>query len=312
MGGGPERTRVYRHHHLDSTRWDGFRPRPDDIIITTAYKAGTTWMQRIVSLLVLGPQPLPARLGELSPWVDARFRGPVEPILQSLEAQRHRRFIKSHLAADGLPFWEDVRYIVVGRDTRDVFMSLWNHYTGHTEFMYALLNDAGRPGPEFPRPPETPSALWRRWIREGWFDWEPDGWPYWSHHHHVATWWAHRELPNLLLVHYSDLLADLDTEMRRVATFLDIEVDDEVWPELVAAARFDAMKDEARRLDEADPTGGSRMVWHEGADTFFYKGTNGRWRSALTEDDLALYDDAAAALDPELRIWLERGRHAAH
>lgn len=163
--------------------------------------------------------------------------------------------------------------------------------------MYALLNDAARPGPEFPRPPETPSALWRRWIREGWFDWEPDGWPYWSHHHHVATWWPHRELPNVLLVHYSDLLADLDTEMRRVATFLDIEVDDQVWPELVAAARFDAMKDEARRLDAADPAGGSRMLGHDGADTFFYRGTNGRWRSALTEDDLALYDDAATALD---------------
>ncbi|MPZ73327.1 MAG: hypothetical protein GEU74_08870 [Nitriliruptorales bacterium] len=57
---------------------------------------------------------------------------PVEPILEALDAQSHRRFVKSHLAADGVPFWDEVCYIVVGRDTRDVFMSLWNHYSGHT------------------------------------------------------------------------------------------------------------------------------------------------------------------------------------
>ena len=29
-----------------------------------------------------------------------------------------------------------------------------------------------------------------------------------------------------------------------------------------------------------------------GADTFLYKGTNGRWRDVLTADELAAYDDA--------------------
>ena len=38
-----ERSRIYQNHHLDSTRWDKFIPRPDDIVITTSYKAGTTW-----------------------------------------------------------------------------------------------------------------------------------------------------------------------------------------------------------------------------------------------------------------------------
>src|SRR6476469_170675 len=96
--GIPTRTREYRNHHLDSTRWDGFVVRDDDIFITTAYKAGTTWTQRILAALLFGPQRLPDRLGNISPLVDARFHGPVEPILDGLEAQRHRRFIKSHLA----------------------------------------------------------------------------------------------------------------------------------------------------------------------------------------------------------------------
>src|SRR5690348_10669670 len=131
MARGPERTREYRNHHLDSTRWDRFNARDDDIVITTAYKAGTTWTQRIVAGLVFDGKALPAPLGELSPWIDARFIDPIETVLERVEAQRHRRFLKSHLAADGLRYFPEAKYIVVGRDTRDVFMSLFNHYSSY-------------------------------------------------------------------------------------------------------------------------------------------------------------------------------------
>ena len=301
----PERTREYRNHHLDSTRWDQFAVRDDDIIVTTAYKAGTTWTQRIIAALIFGPGTLPSNLDSLSPWIDARFHGPIEPILAATEAQTHRRFLKSHLAADGLKFFPETKYIVVGRDTRDVFMSLFNHYSGYTDLLYTLVNDADRPGPEFPRPPATPRELWPRWIGEGWFDWEPDGWPYWSHHHHLSTWWEFRDLSNVLFVHFGDLKTDPEAEMRRIAAFCDIEVAEETWPALVADVGLEAMRTEARGTD--DPMG---FAFQGGAARFFFKGENGRWRDELTDDDLALYDTAAATLDPQLRTWLEGGRHA--
>ncbi len=298
----PERTREYRNHHLDSTRWDSVVPRDDDVVITTAYKAGTTWTQRIVAALILGEGPVELR--SVSPWIDARFMGPLEPMVESIEAQRHRRFLKSHLALDGLRFFPNTKYIVVGRDTRDVFMSFWNHYSSYTDLAYELFNDAQRPGPELPRAPATPRELWPRWIAEGWFEWEPDGWPFWSHHHHLATWWAARDLPNIMFVHYGDLLADTASEMRRIAAFLEIDIEEEMWPSLVALVGIDAMRSEARGDD--DP---SSMIFQGGAQRFFFKGTNGRWRDALTDDDLALYDTAASTLDPALRTWLEHGRH---
>ena len=297
--GGPERSREYRNHHLDSTRWDRFIPRDDDIVISTAYKAGTTWTQRIVAALLFGPGPV-QDLSETSPWSDARFQSPIEPILETLESQRHRRFVKSHLAADGLPYFPQVKYLVVGRDTRDVFMSLWNHYSSYTELTYSLLNDPTRPGPEFPRCPKDPRELWPRWIGEGWFDWEPDGWPYWSHHHHLATWWAVRDAPNIMFVHYNDLLADTEAQMRRIAAFLEITVAEHTWPAIVADVGLDSMRREARRHDDR-----SSLVFQGGTATFFYKGTNGRWRETLTPDDLAMYDQAALKLDPALRAWLE-------
>src|SRR5947208_14890963 len=109
-------TRVYQNHHLDSTRWDGFVPRPDDIIVSASYKPGTTWTQRIVSLLILGPGPLPpGGLNNVSPWVDARFMEPVEPLSGRLAAQAHRRFAKSHLAFDAIPCCDGGQYTSGGR-----------------------------------------------------------------------------------------------------------------------------------------------------------------------------------------------------
>ena len=303
----PQRSHIYQNHHLDSTRWDGFVPRDDDIVITTAYKAGTTWTQRIVAALILGPPPLYADMNSLSPWIDARWMGPIEPILEGVEAQEHRRFVKSHLAADGLRYFPQAKYIVVGRDTRDVFMSLFNHYSAYTELIFMALNDADRPGAEFPRCPETPRELWPRWISEGWFDWEPDGWPYWSHHHHLSTWWESRDLDNVLFVHFGDLKADPEAEIRRIAAYLDIEIDATTMPGILETIGLDAMREEARGTD--DPMS---MGFEGGAARFFYKGDNGRWRGVLTDDDLARYETAASTLDPNLRQWLEGGRHATN
>jgi aryl sulfotransferase len=47
-------------------------------------------------------------------------------------------------------------------------------------------------------------------------------------------------------------------------------------------------------------------MWKGGGDTFFNKGTNGRWRDEITPENLALYDQAAdRALSPECRQWIE-------
>lgn len=62
------------------------------------------------------------------------------------------------------------------------------------------------------------------------------------------SYWAARNEPRLLLVHYNDLKADRDGEMRRIADFLDIDIPAALWPEIVAAAGFEAMKAQGEAL----------------------------------------------------------------
>ena len=54
----------------------------------------------------------------------------LDAVFARLEAQTRRRVIKSHLPLDAVPFFPELRYLVVVRDPRDVFMSFWNHYSG--------------------------------------------------------------------------------------------------------------------------------------------------------------------------------------
>jgi hypothetical protein len=119
----PQVTRTYQNHVLDSTHWQHYQPRTDDMIVSTSYKSGTTWTQEIVRQLLFCGQDVPERdaigLGQLSPWIERR-RAPLDEMLASLDAQQHRRSLKTHLALDGLRFFPQVKYIVVGRDAREL------------------------------------------------------------------------------------------------------------------------------------------------------------------------------------------------
>ncbi len=300
----PTVTRTYQNHHLDSTRWRIYSPRDDDIIISTSYKAGTTWTQMIVALLIFQDTDFPAPVMEMAPWIGFRPM-PLDDVRAILDAQTHRRFIKSHLALDGQPYYEQVKYICVGRSPLDVFMSLLNHYGAYTEGAYEDFNDTpGRVGDPFPRFEDNIPKLWDQWIKRGWFDWEPEGYPYWSHMHHARTWWEFRHLPNILHVHYNDMKADLAGQMQRIAAYLDIDVAEDKWPTLVQAATFDSMK------NNSDNVTGEKIsrIFEGGSKRFINKGTNERWRGILTDENLKRYEEVRdKEMEPACARWLEAG-----
>ena len=295
---------IYQNHHIDSTRWDSFKPRADDVVISTAYKSGTTWMQEIALQLVHHGRAVPWR-DDVSPWFE-RTRRPLDEVLQELEAQTSRRVIKSHLALDGILYFPQVKYIIVGRDARDVAMSLWNHYSNYTEKFYIDLNHSPRLiGPPIPHSPPTIHEFFQNWITRGWFSWESEGYPFWGNLHHTQSWWNYRHLDNILFVHFADLLRDVRGEMARIAKFLNADVTPEEIESIATRVDLDTMRNAEI---ERDKDGGLTDSFKGGAKTFYFKGTNGRWKTVLGDGDLALYRQAVRrVLTPDCAQWLENG-----
>ena len=300
---GPEIEHRYKNMIMDSGRWSDFEPRDGDIIVCSPYKAGTTWTRMICALLIFQQPELEQPLTKYSPWLDMRIE-PVHDVLGLYARQEHRRFIKTHTPLDGLPYFENAVYLCVARDPLDMFMSMLNQLlNADPAAQERLAKNAGNaPGP----PPDMPKdvhGMFDKWVDEGTFEWESDGWPYWSAFHHTRTFWKHRALPNLHFLHYADLSDDLAGEMRRVARLLDIEVRQDRWSGLVEAASFDSMKSNADRL----APGVDHKLWRDNS-RFFNKGTSGQWRDVLRDDAVARYRDTMnERYDPTMVRWVTEG-----
>jgi len=299
----------YKNVVFDSARWEGFTFRADDIVISTPPKCGTTWTQMICALLIFQTPTFDRSLDLISPWLDMQTRDLVS-VRADLDAQTHRRFIKTHTPFDGLPHDPDVTYICVGRDPRDVFRSWDNHIDNmNIEAVFTAreravglddVMDLLAQGP--PPRAETEIERFRLWVD----DETPatDAMSLLQTLHHLRTFWVEREQANIVMVHYNDLRTDLEGEMRRLAGNLGIEVPEVRWPELVAAATFENMRANADTV-APDTT---NAIWNDNR-RFFNRGCSGQWRDILDDDDLAHYHRRVAALvEPDLAAWAEQGR----
>lgn len=190
-------------------------------------------------------------------------------------------------------------------------MSFHNQANGFTQQVLAAMDAAGLADPAiaraYPAPIKDKAAHFHRWLTEGVAPGDTDGTPQMSFFHTEQTWWDERYRPNVLLAHYNDLKAYLDGEMRRIARFLGIEVAEARWPELVEAAGFHAMRRNGEAL-----MGRYAGLFTHGAQGFFHRGDNARWRGVFADEDLARYDALVASrLSPDCAGWVADGRRGA-
>lgn len=285
-----------RYHSFicDSTRWEGFELRPGDVVVTTPPKAGTTWMQHCCLHLVHGGRP-PAPLTEIAPWLDQSLE-PVEQVHARLAAQQHQRVIKTHTPMDGLPWSDDVVYVGVGRDPRDVVLSMMDHAANFDRDRAAALRSAA--GASEDPPPPIASDSVRTWLEE---DSPPTrfGSTLRFTLHHLSTLWEARHHPNVHLFHYADMKRDLPVQLRRLAAAIgrpDADVD-ALTPHLT----IEAMR---ARAEETAPNAASGVF--RSPAQFFAQGRSGAWRDALPQEELDIYERRLVELcpDPKLRAWL--------
>jgi aryl sulfotransferase len=287
----------YRSPDEDSGRWLGFPFRAGDIVISTRSKHGTTWLQMICALLVFQSSDLPAPLWELSPWLDWLVT-PRADVFARLSAQQHRRFIKTHTPLDGIPMDERATYVVVARHPLDAAVSLYHQGDNIDRARMRELIGGTLAPVVTARPPLA------EWLRS-WVDADPDPVQVLDSLPgvmlHLRGAWAERHRCNVVLVHYDDLVEDLDGEMLRLASRLGIAMPMS-WRDLVEAAGFERMR---ARADQLAPD--SAGVLKDRA-SFFRRGSAGAASEILSSGDLARYEERTAQLaPPDLLAWLHRG-----
>ncbi len=301
--------RRYKGFISDSDRLERFDFRTDDVLISTPAKCGTTWMQTIIGMLILGRVDLGAPISTISPWLDMLTRSEDE-VFGLLEAQTHRRFFKTHSPLDGVPRRDGVTYITVIRHPLDVALSDMDHRSNMQveraiELRVAAVGEYVPEGPRTEAPPTDP-AEFLRWFIDN--DREPSGsGPYGlaDFCNQARASWEARSEPNVHLFHYSDLWNDLSAEMRRVAEALDVDVAEQDLAHYVEAASLSSMRSRAEHtVPEADVG-----MWRS-TDDFFRSGGTRDWASLLNDRDLGHFEDRLWDLAGDATPWILGGRSA--
>lgn len=278
-----------------------FEGRPDDVIISTPSKCGTTWMQNIVGMLLLDEGERDTPLALVSPWLDVKtYTG--EEMFRLLEAQKRRRFIKTHAPLDGLPWQESWTYITVFRHPLDAALSFRDHSQNlNRAHMISLVAKAFGPpkGPPAAPLPTEPRDFLTFWIEN---EAEPDGASLRGlkdYANSLTVAWSRRSDPNVHLFHYSDLWQDLGGQVSRLAKILGIPID----AAIVEATTLDSMR---ARASTAVPYGDTPL-FHDPTSFLKQGGTRG-WRSLLTPDEISAAKQKLAKLaGDEAAAWALQG-----
>ncbi len=176
-----------------------FKPRPDDVIITPYGKCGTTRMQQVFhGLRTRGDMDFDD-ISRVVPWIET-----AHDLGLDLEAPQrgHPRGFKSHLAYDLVP--KGARYMLSIRDPKDAFVSSFR-------FMEGWFFETGSV-------PIERSA--EEYLKTG------SKRDYW---HHLLSWWEQRNNPNVLMLSYERMNLDFEASVRKIARFVGIELDDELF-----------------------------------------------------------------------------------
>ena len=172
-----------------------------DIFVATQMKCGTTWMLHVVyQILRRGGGDLVeagSTLHAVCPWLEGRRTVSMgdAPLVGS---ERPSRIIKTHFPASHVPWSDAARYLYVAR---------------HPVSCYASIAD-------FIRENAGPFAPSEQAIEE-WFTNEAAMW-WGTWPTHLAGWYELSARPNVLLVTYEEMLADLNAVVRRVTEFLGV------------------------------------------------------------------------------------------
>lgn len=173
-----------------------YQPRPTDVVITPFGKSGTTWTQQIVHTLRTRGDMEFDDISRVVPWIEtSSYLG----IDINAEQVAPPRAFKSHLSYDRMP--TGATYINVIRNPVDAAFSSF-------KFLEGWYIEPGT---------VTADEFVAMAIGGGWYQ------------KHFVSWWPHRTDDNVLYLVYEHMKEDADTAIRRIADFIGVDLDDELF-----------------------------------------------------------------------------------
>lgn len=245
--------------------------------------------------MISGDPNVDAETSLKSPWIDFNVRDNAE-VMAGLEAQGHRRHVKTHTPLDGIPVWSELSYITVYRHPIDVYFSALKHARNQKEEISRQL---------FPKEyfSEDPSDGFRIFLEGDYF--EAASLQAIVEHYRCTL--SREPSESLLRLHYADMLRDLSGTFERIGNHIGISHPPEITAQLVEAATFDSMKANAHRFAPSAGQGN----WKDDA-AFFDSASSNKWEGQLSEIELSEYDNRISEfLTPEERSWIEFGSPSA-
>jgi hypothetical protein len=211
----------------------GYRGPPPgvgDVVISTFVKSGTNWMTQLALQTAWRGQAEFTHVHELVPWPDSPVRLPAD-IARPRRSPDGIQVIKTHEPRGAVPLSADAQYIVVVRDPKDVLVSSYHFVPG---VMRAVV--AG----------EVTPAEWLdaycspRFCAGSWAE-------------HLASWWPHRDDPNVLLLTFREMKRDLSGVQRRIESLMGVACDEPTRAEVLRLSSFAHMKAAADAFGSVGP-----------------------------------------------------------
>lgn len=284
----PPPRQIYKGPITNLERWQDYPKRSGDVFVCTPPKCGTTWTITIVTMLCAGRTDITPQ--EMVHWVDAEIE-PLENVLDTLNAQRGQRCLKTHTPFDGIPWFDDTHYIAIYRHPIDMLFSLRKH----------LANEVDT-GDDHPYLGDCDAALRAFVTRPS----DPDDFDFDC----LATYLAHfksvfhqPQPDNLLVLHYADMLAAPRENIAKIAHHIGLAPSAAFLDEVAEATSFSAMQAQPERFTPYADKG----YWHD-PKAFFHSGGTRKWEGRISNDVLDLYAQTLAKALPLSAVnWIENG-----
>lgn len=237
-----------------------FLARPDDLLIATYPKSGSTWIGEIVDMIYKEGDVEKCKEDAIFyriPYLECRSGDLLNGIKQ-LKEKESPRIVKTHLPPKLLPasFWEkNCKVIYLCRNAKDVIVSYY--------YFFLIIK-------KYPNPKSFSEFVEK--FMEGQV-------PYGSWYDHVKSWWEKSKNSRVLFMFYEDMKEDIQREVVKLMKFLEREPSAEIVDKILQHTSFQEMKNNPYTNYTMLP----ETIIDQKVSPFMRKGIVGDWKNHFPE-----------------------------